>query len=80
MASLAWKRAAQLLSILVCTLVYNEFLVYYIVLSNCRWPHGLSQTESTHAMLISDPHLLGPTGHWWDRLRRYSCFSTTLSE
>ena len=66
-----WKKAAIPLAILLCTFVYNEFIVYYLILYQCSWPDMATKPGApVKAMFLSDPHLLGPTGHWWDRLRR----------
>ena len=55
---------------LLCTLFYCEFLVYYLVLSQCSYPASLS-SESMRAMVLADTHLLGSRkGHWFDKLRR----------
>ena len=67
-----WKKAAIPLAILLGTFVYNEFIVYYLILYQCSWPGMAGKPEApVKAMFLSDPHLLGPTGHWWDRLRRW---------
>ena len=57
---------------LLCTLFYCEFLVYYLVLSQCSYPTSTSSSsESTRAMVLADTHLLGSRkGHWFDKLRR----------
>lgn len=66
-----WRKAAVVPLMLLSAIIYNEFLVYYLVLYQCSWPDLNSIDDSqVKAMFISDPHLLGPRGHWWDRLRR----------
>jgi hypothetical protein len=48
------------------TLLYCEFLVYYLVLWRCSLPAG-----PLSAMVLADTHLLGArNGHWFDKLRR----------
>ncbi|XP_043490626.1 metallophosphoesterase 1 isoform X1 [Polistes fuscatus] len=64
-------------------LFFCEYLIYYIVLTQCNWPSldprkAVSSVDSSkfnenpvRAMFISDTHLLGPKkGHWFDKLRR----------
>ncbi|XP_067938330.1 metallophosphoesterase 1-like [Watersipora subatra] len=71
MGSFVRRRLKQITAIILTTLLYNEFLVYYMVLSQCSWPTSpYETTDEVRAMFIADTHLLGPTGHWWDRLRR----------
>ncbi|XP_055637439.1 metallophosphoesterase 1 homolog [Toxorhynchites rutilus septentrionalis] len=57
-----------------CLLVFNEFIVYYLVLLECQWPTkplAVNGLEPVKVMLLADTHLLGPIhGHWFDRLRR----------
>lgn len=61
--------------------VYNEFVVYYIVLLQCHWPQLEADRADVDikpttrlplkAMIMADTHLLGSReGHWFDRLRR----------
>ena len=76
------KRAIWIvLAAILSLFVYNEFLVYYIVLLQCHWPQlddGRADPDITptsrlplKAMIMSDTHLLGSReGHWFDRLRR----------
>uniref|UniRef100_A0A8D0H8B1 Metallophosphoesterase 1 n=1 Tax=Sphenodon punctatus TaxID=8508 RepID=A0A8D0H8B1_SPHPU len=57
-----------------------DFLVYYVVIVQCRWPdirtetqRGSKRTSASvlKAMFLSDTHLLGEIkGHWLDKLRR----------
>ncbi|XP_056377522.1 metallophosphoesterase 1 isoform X1 [Hyla sarda] len=54
---------------------FCEFLLYYFVIIQCRWPKLATtsphQTPPLKAMFLSDTHLLGEiTGHWFDKLRR----------
>uniref|UniRef100_A0A336LLC1 Metallophosphoesterase 1 homolog n=1 Tax=Culicoides sonorensis TaxID=179676 RepID=A0A336LLC1_CULSO len=56
---------------------FNEFLIYYLVLWQCKWPeispehNGTERPASVKVMLLADTHLLGPfQGHWYDKLRR----------
>eukprot|EP01089_Gocevia_fonbrunei_P017701 TRINITY_DN5818_c0_g1_i1.p1 TRINITY_DN5818_c0_g1~~TRINITY_DN5818_c0_g1_i1.p1 ORF type:complete len:396 (-),score=36.15 TRINITY_DN5818_c0_g1_i1:182-1369(-) len=52
---------------------YCEYAVYYSVLYSCSWPTLDSQqgSDTTLAFLVlGDPHLIGKSGHWFDRLRR----------
>jgi hypothetical protein len=64
---------------LTSLLVYNEFLVYYLVLLQCTWPVlDISESQyqdfaktSLKAMILADTHLLGSReGHWFDKMRR----------
>lgn len=49
-------------------LIFNEYLIYYLVIGQCEWP----AQNRTNVMLIADTHLLGiRNGHWFDKLRRY---------
>ena len=60
------------LIVAICTLIYNEYLIYYQVISECKFP-TLNSTSSkpVNVMLIADTHLLGSrNGHWFDKLRR----------
>ena len=64
------RLGSRALLFLLCTLFYCEFLVYYLVLSQCSYPTS-SSTGSTRAMVLADTHLLGSRkGHWFDKLRR----------
>ena len=55
---------------------YNEYLIYWHVISSCNWPKGGYDDENVsnklvNVMLIADTHLLGKrNGHWFDKLRR----------
>ena len=77
------RLGSRALLFLLCTLFYCEFLVYYLVLSQCSYP--TSSSESTKAMVLADTHLLGSRkGHWFDKLRRewqmhrWECFIRRL--
>ncbi len=61
--------------------LYNEYLIYYVVLLQCSWPQpdpseadfsipsGIG--EPLKIMVLADTHLLGTReGHWFDKLRR----------
>jgi len=67
-------------------LIYNEFLVYYIVLYKCNYPRlALKDNETVvNAMVLADTHLLGSrNGHWFDKLRRewqmHRAFQTSIT-
>lgn len=72
------KSIIALCAMLILLVVYNEWLVYYIVLTECRWPsldrntdNNLSTSEPLYVMILADTHLLGSRdGHWFDKLRR----------
>lgn len=75
-------------SLLLSTIgvIFNEFLVYYLVLWQCNYPvgGGGSQQDTVHAMVLADTHLLGPrNGHWLDKLRRewqmHRAFQTAIT-
>lgn len=66
------RKFVRLLSLLSLGLLYNEYLVYYLVLMSCRYPE-LPDTSSSSSpvMILADTHLLGSRlGHWADKLRR----------
>ena len=82
-ASMLWSNCIQMrrvfLQLFFCWLIlllYNEFVIYYATLLNCSWPNinptGHSgRVKPLRAMILADPHLLGPyRGHPLDRLRR----------
>ena len=65
------KKFLRLLSILCLGLVYNEFLVYYLVLLGCSYPEPPLSSSASPVMILADTHLLGSRlGHWADKLRR----------
>ena len=78
------KKIVRSLSLLCLGLLYNEFLVYYLVLMLCRYPtpsSSSSSSSSSPVMILADTHLLGSRlGHWADKLRRewqmYRAFQT----
>ncbi|XP_043283959.1 metallophosphoesterase 1 [Venturia canescens] len=62
---------------------FCEYLIYYVVLMQCRWPNldprkadpaitvTTPEEKPVQAMFIADTHLLGPRkGHWLDKLKR----------
>lgn len=78
-----WQSLAFFFGALSCLVIYNEFLVYYIVLIQCTWPVLDSviadfppfSSKPLKAMLLADTHLLGSReGHWFDKLRRCLIF------
>ncbi|XP_054983620.1 metallophosphoesterase 1 isoform X1 [Sorex araneus] len=70
----------KLLALVFTVLLFCEFLIYYIVISQCDWPElktpvSDGQRERPEpvlkAMFLADTHLLGQIrGHWFDKLRR----------
>ncbi|XP_011866752.1 PREDICTED: metallophosphoesterase 1 isoform X1 [Vollenhovia emeryi] len=76
-------------------LLFCEYLVYYVVLTQCEWPtldprkedpalRGEATDRPVRAMFIADTHLLGSReGHWFDKLRRewqmYRAFQTMMT-
>ncbi|XP_054047797.1 metallophosphoesterase 1 isoform X2 [Rissa tridactyla] len=82
--SLPLKRRLYFLLKLVCfvvsVLIFCEFLIYYVVIFQCRWPEAKggahvdekeTSTSVLKAMILADTHLLGEIkGHWLDKLRR----------
>lgn len=68
---------------LACVFFFCEYLVYYVVLIQCKWP-ALDERKAdktiippkpeespVYAMFIADTHLLGSkNGHWLDKLKR----------
>ena len=59
--------AKFLVLLLPAIFLFNEFIIYYLVVSQCQW----SGTDHTNVMIIADTHLLGRRhGHWFDKLRR----------
>lgn len=57
----------------ICTTLYCEYGIYYIVIAQCRWPNLQEAQEKNvlKAFILADTHLLGPRrGHWLDKLRR----------
>ena len=76
------RKVARVLGLLSLGLLYNEILVYYLVLMSCRSPPPLPPTApASSVMVLADTHLLGSRlGHWADKLRRewqmYRAFQT----
>ena len=75
------RKFLRFLGLLCLGLLYNEFLVYYLVLSLCQYPPVMDSTTSSPVMILADTHLLGSRlGHWADKLRRewqmYRTFQT----
>ena len=65
------KLSQRILLITSLALFYNEFLIYYLVLSNCGYPAVPQGDNTVSAMILADTHLLGArNGHWFDKLRR----------
>ena len=67
------KSLGTLLLLIAGTFVYNEYLIYWHTLFNCKWPSNQINTSDKllNIMLIADTHLLGSrNGHWFDKLRR----------
>ncbi|XP_028391786.1 metallophosphoesterase 1-like [Dendronephthya gigantea] len=72
----------RLLTCILIILFCCEYLIYKVVIYQCSWPlleskdsfrNGkfVDKSQNVHAILLSDPHLLGPRyGHWFDKLRR----------
>nr|XP_037283749.1 metallophosphoesterase 1-like isoform X5 [Rhipicephalus microplus] len=88
------RHAAYLkkLTFIVFVLIYCEFIIYYVVIGKCSWPHltkrgsfvAQDEVEPLKMMLLADTHLLGPKrGHWFDKLRRewqmHRTFQTALT-
>ena len=79
--NMTWKPFVTFFGFVLALVVYNEFLVYYLVLLQCWWPELNSSlldlgVASDHqgeikALVLADTHLLGSReGHWFDKLRR----------
>lgn len=68
------RQCIKVLVIVSLALLYNEWLVYYLVLTQCGYPVLPSHDNSNRAvsvMVLADTHLLGSRlGHWADKLRR----------
>lgn len=78
---------------IICLCFYCEWLIYYSVLVQCKWPIldpinkdasiEYSDESPVKVMVLADTHLLGSRkGHWFDKLRRewqmYRTFQTAL--
>ncbi|XP_013135059.1 PREDICTED: metallophosphoesterase 1-like [Papilio polytes] len=58
---------------LLFTYFYCEYLIYYVVVAQCYWPTSEKLIEGQYlkAFILADTHLLGPfRGHWLDKWRR----------
>ena len=65
------KKFLKILIISSVAFIYNEFLVYYLVLVQCDYPPVTDSSSQTSVMVLADTHLLGSRlGHWADKLRR----------
>ncbi|XP_059051125.1 metallophosphoesterase 1-like [Achroia grisella] len=68
------KRIILLVLGVILTIVYCEFLIYYIVISQCSWltPEKIAdQSDVLKTLILTDTHLLGPRNSFWiDRWRR----------
>jgi len=66
------RQCLKIVVITISALLYNEFLVYYLVLLSCSYPEPPgSVVTSVPVMAVADTHLLGSRlGHWADKLRR----------
>jgi len=78
------KKFLKILIISSVAFIYNEFLVYYLVLVQCDYPPVTDSSSQTSVMVLADTHLLGSRlGHWADKLRRewqmYRTFQTAIS-
>ncbi|XP_058133277.1 metallophosphoesterase 1 isoform X2 [Dasypus novemcinctus] len=70
----------KLVAVVFATLLFCEFLIYYLVLFRCDWPAVKTPAQGSErealkpvlkAMFLADTHLLGEVrGHWLDKLRR----------
>ncbi|KAL0613837.1 Metallophosphoesterase 1 [Plecturocebus cupreus] len=70
----------KLIAVVFTVLLFCEFLIYYLVIFQCKWPEvkptaddGEQATREPvlKAMFLADTHLLGEfLGHWLDKLRR----------
>lgn len=55
--------------VITTVFLYNEYFIYYHILSKCDWPS--KNSNAANVMLLADTHLLGSrNGHWFDKLRR----------
>ncbi|XP_008977723.1 metallophosphoesterase 1 isoform X1 [Callithrix jacchus] len=70
----------KLIAVVFAVLLFCEFLIYYLVIFQCKWPEVKPTTDDGEqatrepvlkAMFLADTHLLGEfLGHWLDKLRR----------
>ncbi|XP_033151020.1 metallophosphoesterase 1 homolog isoform X1 [Drosophila mauritiana] len=60
--------------IVLCALIFCEYVADFVVLQKCKWPEIKRKKyvdDPLRAMILADPHLLGPhRGHWLDKLYR----------
>ncbi|XP_064539259.1 metallophosphoesterase 1 homolog [Drosophila montana] len=60
--------------IVLCAIIFCEYVADFVVLQKCKWPEIRRKKyvdDPLRAMVIADPHLLGPhRGHWLDKLYR----------
>ncbi|XP_034125092.1 metallophosphoesterase 1 homolog [Drosophila guanche] len=60
--------------IILCALIFCEYVADFVVLQKCKWPEIKRKKyvdDPLRAMIIADPHLLGPhRGHWLDQFYR----------
>jgi len=68
-------------TVAVVAVWWNEFEIHRVAVSLCAWP-GLDGDGgvATRVMVVSDTHLLGPRGHWLDRLRREHAMARVYAE
>ncbi|XP_014259319.1 metallophosphoesterase 1 isoform X2 [Cimex lectularius] len=83
----------KIASSIILLFLLCEFIIYYVVLLQCRWPDLdekraddsiRNDGKELKALLLADTHLLGPRrGHWLDKLRRewqmYRTFQTAMT-
>ncbi|EDV44477.2 uncharacterized protein Dana_GF20377 [Drosophila ananassae] len=72
-ATMRWLCACSV--IVVCALLLCEYVADYVVLQKCKWPDMKRKSryaaDPLRALIIADPHLLGPhRGHWLDKFYR----------
>ena len=79
------KWIVQISIFILSSLLYCEYVHYYVVISKCKWPNleNSNNNSELHVLAIADTHLLGRrNGHWFDKLRRewqmHRSFQTTL--
>ncbi|KAF5279751.1 hypothetical protein FQA39_LY05441 [Lamprigera yunnana] len=80
------KIFVKILFVLILLISYCEWLVYYFILYQCKWPifESGNDEQNVRAMILADTHLLGSrNGHWFDKLRRewqmYRTFQTAMT-
>ena len=65
-----YKLALYILLLLGFTVVWNEYILFVLVLLRCQWPMLDDSHDTLKVMLLADTHLLGRHGHWFDAMRR----------